>query len=274
MKSMKACLNQDTLRSTATESFIPIAKNAGFEAIELTQDKVEPILAPNSLKTLTNQIESHGLTVVSINGPENFNLLNQRQFSEIIERTRNLARAAREMNCNLLIPVPSPMQSSLSADDVRIQTAESLVELAECCGEDINLGLEFLGIKECSVNNLKDAIKIVKTVNRKNVGLVLDSFHLYLSGSEVTEMKELDRDRIFLVHVNDSEPGDRSKLRDFNRLFPGEGVIDLKRLAVDLAELRYDGFLSLELLRPSYWDDDPEKIAGLGRESLRKVFGV
>ncbi|HMK84290.1 MAG TPA: hypothetical protein VK503_11275 [Candidatus Bathyarchaeia archaeon] len=80
---MKPCLNQDTLRNTPTESFLPIAKKAGFGAVELTQDKVEPVLAGNSFKTLTNQIRAQGLTVASINGPENFNLLNEHQFSEI-----------------------------------------------------------------------------------------------------------------------------------------------------------------------------------------------
>ncbi len=261
LMNMKPCLNQDTLKSTATESFIPIAKKTGFGAVELAQDKVELLLARNSLKTLANQIQANGLTVASIMGPENFNLLNQHEFSEICERSKNLAQAARELNCNLLEPVPSPMQSGLSAGEARAKTAESLAQLADACGEDINLGLEFLGMKECSVNNLRDAVEIVKTVNRKNVGLVLDSFHLYLSGSQLTEMKEDESDRIFIVHVNDSEPGDRSTLRDVNRLYPGEGVIDLKRLAVDLGKLRYDSFLSLELLRPSYWQEDPEKVA-------------
>ena len=267
---MKPCLNQDTLKSTVTESFIPIAKRTGFRAVELAQDKVEPILARNSLKALADQIEANGLTVASIMGPENFNLLNRHEFSEICERSKKLAQAARELNCNLLEPVPSPMQSGLSADEARAKTAESLAQLADACGEDINLGLEFLGMKECSVNNLRDAVEIVKTVNRRNVGLVLDSFHLYLSGSQLTEMNEGNRDRIFLVHVNDSEPGDRSTLRDVNRLYPGEGVIDLKRLAVDLAKLRYDSFLSLELLRPSYWQEDPEQVAATGANHSEK----
>jgi len=271
---MKPCINQDTLRSTATDSFIPIAKKAGFGAIELTQDKVEPVLARNSLKVLAERIKSYGLKVTSINGPENFNLLDERKFLEIDERTRQLAQAARELSCNLLIPVPSPMQRGLSVNEVRTRTAESLVQLADSCGGDIKLGLEFLGVKECSVNNLKDALEIVKIVNRNNVGLVLDTFHLYLSGSQLTEMDVTNRDRIFLVHVNDSESGDRSVLRDANRLYPGEGVIDLKGFASDLTKLRYDSFLSLELLRPSYWDEDPERVATIGRESIRKVFGV
>jgi len=271
---MKPCLNQDTLKSTVTESFIPIAKKTGYVAVELAQDKVEPLIARNSLKALADQIKANELTVASIMGPENFNLLNKDQFSEICERTRKLAQAARELDCNLLEPVPSPTQNGMTADEVHAKTAESLAQLADACGEDINLGLEFLGMKECSVNNLRDAVEIVKTVNRKNVGLVLDSFHLYLSGSQLSEMNQTDRDRIFIVHVNDSEPGDRSILRDVNRLYPGEGVIDLKQLATDLARLHYDGFLSLELLRPSYWEEEPEKVAVTGRESLRSVFGI
>lgn len=271
---MIPCLNQDTIRTTPTETFISIAKKAGFEAIELTWDKVESALANNSLKTLSKEIERQGLAVASINGPENFNLLNPQQFSEVKERTRKLAQAAREMNCNLLAPVPSPTTSSLSKDEVRVQTAESISQMAEVCGEDFNLGLEFLGMTECSVSSLKDAMEIIKTVNRKNVGLTLDSFHLYLSRSQLLDVETLGSDRVFIVHVNDSEPGDLRALRDSNRVFPGQGVIDLKRLAKDLAKMRYEGFLSLELLKPSYWEEDPERVAAIGRESLKRVFGV
>ena len=271
---MIPCLNQDTIRTTPTDTFISIAKKAGFEAIELTWDKVESALANNSLKTLSKEIERQGLAVASINGPENFNLLSPQQFSEVKERTRKLAQAARELNCNLLAPVPSPMTSGLSEGEVRTQTVESVSQMAEVCGEDINLGLEFLGMTDCSVSSLKTAMEIIKAVNRKNVGLTLDSFHLYLSGSQLLDIESLGRDRVFIVHVNDSEPGDLRVLRDSNRVFPGQGVIDLKQLAKDLAKIRYDGFLSLELLKPSYWEEDPEKIAAVGRESLRRVFGV
>jgi len=271
---MKACLNQDTIRTTTTDRFIPIAKRAGFQAIELTIDKVEPVQASNSLKTLATAIQRNGLAVASINGPENFNLISQQQFSELKERTRKLAQAAREINCNLLVPVPSPLTKELSRDEIRVQTANSLTQLADCCGDDINLGLEFLGVSECSVQDLESAVQIIKSVDKRNVGLVLDSFHLYLSGFRFSETELIEPDKVFLVHVNDSEPGDRASLRDSNRVFPGRGVIDLKQFGEGLAKIGYDSYLSLELLRPSYWEEDPEKIAKTGRDSLREVFGV
>jgi len=271
---MIPCLNQDTIRTTPTDSFISIAKKTGFEAIELTWDKVESASAHSTLKRLNTEIERQGLTVASINGPENFNLLSPKQFSKVKDRTRKLAEAARELHCNLLAPVPSPLTNPLSESEVLTQTTESVSQMAEVCGNDIKLGLEFLGMADCSVSSLKTAMEIVKTVNRKNVGLTLDSFHLYLSRSRLLDIESLGSDRVFMVHVNDSEPRDLRLLNDSNRVFPGQGVIDLQQLVKDLAKIQYDGYMSLELLRPSYWEDDPEKIAAIGRESLRRVFGI
>ena len=63
-------------------------------------------------------------------------------------------------------------------------------------------------------------------------------------------------------------------LDDSKRLFPGEGVIDLRRFKEELESLGYKGFVSLELLRPSYWHQDPMQIARRGRESLRTIFEI
>lgn len=129
-------------------------------------------------------------------------------------------------------------------------------------------------MQECSINNLKTASEVVSRVGLPNVGLVIDTFHMHLSESRLSDISELKADQVFLVHVNDSEPGDRTKLTDANRIFPGEGTIDLKAFAASIGRIGYDGFLSLELLRPEYWQRDAEEIARAGRDSLKRVFGV
>ena len=154
------------------------------------------------------------------------------------------------------------------------QTASALSQMADRYGHEIKLGLEFLGMRSCSINNLHAAIETVKRVGRRNVGLVVDSFHMYVSDSKFAEITQLDAEQIFLVHVNDAEPGERSRLTDANRLYPGEGVIDLKEFNSVLKKVGYDEQLSLELLRPAYWEQDAEQVAVKGRESLRRVFGV
>lgn len=269
---MKPCLNQDTLRSTPTDKFLRIAKKTGFDAVEFTMDKIETANDQTVLNKLIEELREQKLHTASINGPENFNLLEHHDFSTLLKRTDVIVSAARDMECNLLIPVPSPIKPGTSKEETIEQTTRALIELADHCG-DINLGFEFLGMRDCSINNLEAASEVVGRVGLPNVGLVIDTFHMYLSDSKLSDIGEL-KDRVFLVHVNDSERGDKANLTDANRLFPGEGTIDLKAFAATIGRIGYDGFLSLELLRPEYWQRDAEEIARAGRDSLKRVFGV
>jgi 2-keto-myo-inositol isomerase len=138
----------------------------------------------------------------------------------------------------------------------------------------MRLGLEFLGQQGCSINNLDTAVEVISSVAKRNVGLVVDSFHMHLSKTGFSELAKVQGDRLFLVHVNDSEKGDTARLSDGNRVLPGEGVVDLQELRANLARVKYDGFVSLELFRQSYWEQDPDEVAKISRESLRRIFGV
>ncbi len=253
--------------------FLEIARKADFDAVELTFDKVEPTIEGKGVDKLGRDIEEHGLVVASINGPENFNLLTKEEFSNLTKRAHDLAMAAPKIGCNLLVPVPSNVRSQ-KTNEVVSEAASALSNLAETCGSSIKLGLEFLGIPMCSINNLGTAAEVVREVGKPNIGLVIDSFHMHLSRTAFSEIARLPRERIFMVHVNDSEEGNVGNLTDANRLFPGQGVIDLNQFKAVLENTAYGGFLSLEVLRPDYWHQDPEKIARTGRESLRSVFGI
>jgi len=232
------------------------------------------MLKEGNLTNAKNQLRGEALAVASINGPENFNLLDNLAFSEILERTDKIVEAAREFDCELLIPVPSPSRDEVSEQAAIAQTASALSQMADRYGDETKLGLEFLGMRSCSINNLQAAVETVMRVGKHNVGLVLDSFHMHLSDSKLSQITRLDADQVFLVHVNDAEPGDRLNLTDANRLYPGEGVIDLKRFSSVLKQIGYDNRISLELLRPEYWGQDAEQVAGKGRKSLRLVFGI
>ncbi len=271
---MKACLNQNTLRTTPTENFLQIARRADFDAVELTWTNVEAFIETSAINELKEKIEDQGLTVASVNGPEKFNLLDEEAFSKLLGRTRRLAGACREIGCNLLVPVPSLVQTPKSIKTILADAARSLDALAEVVGEDIKLGLEFLGMQTCSINDLQTATKVIDLVTKRNVGLVLDSFHMHLSKTAFSQVQKIKGNTIFLVHVDDSEVGDVEILTDANRLLPGEGVLNLHEFRTSLSRVGYDGFLSLELFRPSFWQQDAGEIAKQGRESLRRVFEI
>jgi 2-keto-myo-inositol isomerase len=268
---LKPCLNQDTLRKAPLDKFLNIAKGTGFEAIEFTVDKIDPILDTDQTAKLQTKIETARLKTASINGPENFNLLSEKDFTNLLTRTKKLSAYATTLDCNLLLPVPAPNQSNLNKTTVIDRTILCLEKLADACDDETRLGLEFLGTHNCSINNLKDAVEVIRRVGRSNVGLTLDSFHSYVSGDDFADIAHLNRNEIFMVHLNDCEKGPRDNMTDANRLFPGEGAIDLQKFLSQIKQVGYDEYVSLELLRPAYWDRDPEEIATMGRESLKRL---
>jgi len=271
---MKPCLNQNTLKTTPTEAFLEAARRAEFDAVELTMGMIEPIIEKGAITQLKRKIEDNGLTVASINGPERFNLLAEKEFATLLSRTEKVAAASREIGCTLLVPVPSPLKDHASVDTIVTQAAQSLNKLTEVCGKEMCLGLEFLGEEKCSINTLNTAVKVINSMSKHNVGLVVDSFHMHLSKIMFSELVQIQSNRLFLVHVNDSEAGDPRELTDANRLLPGDGVMNLQDLRLSLVQMGYDGFLSLELFKPSYWQQDPQQVAKICRESLKRVFGV
>ena len=272
---MKSSLNQDTLKKTTTDNVVRIAKKTDYDAIEFAQDKVEAIVADGGLNGLVQLLKDQGVGVASVQGPEPFNLLSEYDFEMMTKRAKILADVARKTGTDTLVPVAAMVaKDSIPQEKILRSSVESLRRLAEACGQDIRLGVEFLGFANCSINTLDQAAKLIEEVNLPNVGLTVDTFHMYISNSPASGLGRLGGREIFLVHVNDSEPGDLGKLSDANRVFLGEGVIKLNEFRDALVSASYNGYISLELLRPEYWESDAEEVARRGREGLRAIFDV
>ncbi|MDQ2653179.1 MAG: sugar phosphate isomerase/epimerase, partial [Chloroflexota bacterium] len=76
-----------------------------------------------------------------------------------------------------------------------------------------------------------------------NVGVMLDSWHLFASGGSLADIGQLTNDDIVVVHVNDAPAGiPWDEQIDTVRTLPTEtGVIDLAGFMRALQHLAYDG---------------------------------
>ena len=52
---------------------------------------------------------------------------------------------------------------------------------------------------------------------------------------------------------------------------PGDCAIDLTRYCELLRQIKYSGFLSLELFRPGLWELDPLEVAKQGLDKMRSA---
>jgi sugar phosphate isomerase/epimerase len=95
----------------------------------------------------------------------------------------------------------------------------------------LNVDLEF--VTWASVSDLKGAVDVLRTVNRENAGIMVDTLHFHRSRVSLEELNELPREWFHFAHICDGPaeiPSDKEGLihtgRDA-RLYVGEGAIDI-----------------------------------------------
>jgi 2-keto-myo-inositol isomerase len=254
---------------------IRVAGAAGYQTVELRDAKIERYLAGGgSLPRLRDALLASAVDALSVNALEDSTLHSGAALQPILERTRTLARWAQALDCPFVVAVPSFLPAGgMGAGPIRMRTAASLRAMASAAAEfGVMLGFEFLGFPTCSVNTLAAARGVLSEVDDPRVGLVIDAFHFYAGGSRVEDLDGLSGEQVFIVHLDDAEAGEPSRLTDAQRLLPGEGVIPLRPLLDGLRGIGYRGGYSLELFRPEYWQWDAAQLARRGLDSMRRLF--
>jgi sugar phosphate isomerase/epimerase len=116
--------------------------------------------------------------------------------------------------------------------------------------EGCRFGIEFIGPKTYRtafqhefIYTLDGVMELISAIGTGNVGVMLDSWHLYASGGSLADLQRLTNQDVVVVHVNDA-PAEiaRDEQIDTVRTLPMEtGVIDLVGFMRALQEMGYDG---------------------------------
>jgi sugar phosphate isomerase/epimerase len=61
------------------------------------------------------------------------------------------------------------------------------------------------------------------------------------------------------------------KMEDKHRVYPGDGILPLPQIIIDLKETGFKGCISVELYNPEYWKQDLTEVAKTG---LQKTLDV
>lgn len=266
---MQIALNGATTMRADLETDIRAAGEARFDWLEIWSPKLRTFLESRSTNDLNTLFATQNLKPYSINSIERITFRNFAEHRRLLAECDALCSVASELNCPFIVVVPSPLPTGASRSEVLEESTRVLDELGAIAEErGVGLAFEFLGQTDCSVQTLALADEIVSRVNRKNVGLVLDSFHFYAGGSTIESICALDPERLFILHINDAENLPREQLEDRHRLLPGLGILPLKEIISALRGIGYDRVASVEIFRPEYWERDPFELA---REARRSV---
>ena len=196
------------------------------------------------------------------------------EYPLIRERCRQLCEWAEAVRCPAVILVPSATPSLETTwdqiVDEYVRVLRDLSSVAEPCG--VNLAFEFLGFGWCSVRTPRGAFEIVQAVDRENIGIVFDAAHFYGGGGLISEIAAVDPQKILTVHLDDVEDSPKEGISIWRRVLPGTGVVPLGEICAQLSAIGYDGWCSIELFRPEYWEWPADELAARAREAAINVL--
>lgn len=249
------------------ETDLQAAKAAGFDYLEIWKAK----LKDKPIAELKELFAESGVPPLSINSIEHITFRSAEEYERIKQECRELSKIAAAIECPYIVVVPGRLPSG--DVDVVEESVHVLTELSDIAAEHgVALGFEFLGQRDCSVPTLALADEIVHTAARDNLGLVIDSFHFYAGGSNVSMIENLDPRLIYIFHINDAEDLPRGELEDRHRLLPGLGILPLRDMVTAFRSIGYDDVASVEIFRPEYWERDPFELARDAKQTAKQIL--
>lgn len=271
---MKICFNEaTTMKNSTLEKDLELCEKYGYELIEIRLDKLREYLKIHTVENLANFFKSSRIKPFAFNALEFIIFRDAAGYKQVKDDLKFLCEIGQKIGCKKIVAVPTLDVGNYTKSQIKEESIKVLNDLADFAEKyNVKLAFEFVGYPNCSVNTFGQAYDIIKAVNRENVGLVLDCFHFHAMGSRIEDLKKADAKKIFIFHIDDSEDLPIGALRDNNRLWPGEGAIDLDAILKTLKGIGYDEMASIELFRPEYWDWDIEKTIKVGKEKTEEVI--
>lgn len=270
---MKISYNQATaMNCSNTEKDLILCENAGFEYIELRIDMLKDYLKNHSIKELkdffgTSRLKPHAFNAIYLYPEfltENDDIVRQ---ANLMADFMLCCKAGHEIGSHYIVIVPFLREGdpSLPYEGIFENTHEQSVRILKKLGKiakeyDMKLCFEVVGLNKSSVKSVEQAKEIVESVNESNVGYVFDIYNLYLNtlSNDYSQMKLVEKEKIFAVHVNNADDVPVQLMGQHNRRFVDEGCLDLKAFYKVLKELNYNSIISIETFRPEYWEKDAE----------------
>ncbi|MDR0885330.1 MAG: sugar phosphate isomerase/epimerase [Clostridiales Family XIII bacterium] len=256
--------NEATAQECEGQSLITDLKlcdDVGFDFIEITYDCMwEYLQAGHTLDELAAWFTKHHLKPWVYNALRFFNMRDEEGRRELEREIDFIIKIADAIGMRIVVITPSndvfdEDGNPYSIEEIRDEAVESMRFLADKIKPyGIKLALEPIGLPNCSINQYGTAYEIVEKVDRANVGLALDTFHFHAMDSHWEDLESADVSKLWVLHVNDSENLPIGQLKDCHRLWPGEGILDLKRTMEILKEKDFCGVCSIEVFRPEYYE--------------------
>ncbi len=237
-------LNETTTFRWPLEVDVAEYAAAGIEAIGVWRQKLSDCGQDRAL----DLIRRHRLRVSHLFWAGGFTGSEGHSYRECVEDTADALRTAAALQAGCLV-VCSGARAGHTFNHARRLVQEALKELlplAESLGVVMALEPMHPGCAgQCTfLNSLDDAMSIIEAIDRPQVKLLLDTYHLGQEPGLVERIPHI-AGQIAMVQLGD---GKRPPKGEQNRCLLGDGILPLRQIVCALRGAGYDGYFDVELL--------------------------
>jgi sugar phosphate isomerase/epimerase len=257
-----------TIDTTPLATALDAAKEAAYDAVELRRiDFKRCYEAGMSNAQVLDIVRSSGVTVGVLGVEYGWLFATGEESKRIFGVFRESCENAVALGCDMLMSAPGPFTGPVTDAIANLKSAGDIA--AEF---DLRLAIEF-NSQHPVLNNMSVQREIVSGAGKKNVGLLLDAYHLARSGAPGASFADVPSEDIFCFQYSDLSPNPITGVaRPTDRLAPGKGTIRWREVLGLLAEKGYTGYLSYEAPNPEQWARSPYDVAREGVTLTRALL--
>jgi sugar phosphate isomerase/epimerase len=260
------------------EEFVTKAAQYGFGAVDTDGASLAKLIEEKGLEGAQAFLRAHNIQIGSIGLPVEWRE-SEEKFKEGLSKLVEAAAAASKLGCTACCTYILPSTDYNAAHFMALATRrlKSCAQILKPYG--IRLGLEFVGPhhlrtrwKNHFIWDQQSTLDWIAAIDETNVGLLYDAFHWYTNGLTVDDILSLQAAQIVHVHINDARDVPIEEVLDNDRIYPGEGVIDLAGFLRAFNQIGYTGSVSQEILTQAPPTEESDLLLKRSAEGFAKVY--
>jgi len=235
----------------------------GYDGVELALANAEEI----NVAAINSLIKKYGIEIPVISTGRVFSEAHlwfthpeEKIRDKAIQRMKDIIEIASQCKANVNI---GRVRGNIPENRPRKEAEERFFStLMECSDfaalRGVQLLLEPVNRYETNfINSLEESVEIVDKLNRENIKLMPDTFHMNIEDASIVDSVKKAGDKIGYVHFADS-----------NRWPPGQGHLNFSQIIAALKEIGYEGYITVEAVpKPN-----PDKAAKMAISFLRGII--
>lgn len=262
------------------ENFVTLAAQYGFGAVDTGGNALQTLIDDKGIDGARSFLQEHNVQIGTIGLPMDWRQ-SEEAFRSGLKDLVQEAENASALGCTACCTYVLPATDYNAAHFMAIATRRLRICAQILGAYGIRLGLEFVGPhhlrtawKNPFIWDMPSTLDWIEAIGESNVGLLLDCFHWHTNEGTVQQILDLTPAQIVHVHINDARDVPIAEVLDNDRLYPGEGIIDLAGFLKGLQQIGYQGAVSQEILTKEPVTGSSESLIRKSAEAFHQVYSA